>query len=468
MLLGAALAGCGGGGGGNSASSTSSASGSTSNSSSGPAAANSASGAANNTAPTVTPSTGLSLMAAVGEQIFQDIQLSPSHALSCATCHSQANGFAQGPQLLVPLGGPFISLPGFRNTPSIMYARYTPPFSLTGIAQGPGQPTIASGLPAGGLFLDGRVDTLQQQAGKPLLSPFEMANTSSAQVLQELQTRPYLAQFQAVFGAATLASADATLTAVTQAVAAYETESSLFHPFQSKYDAFLNGQAQLSASEADGLAVFNDPSKGNCASCHTSASFGGVPALFTDHSYRAIGSPRNWNIVFNQDAVLGAGPNPYPYVPLNGSTLGAPNHVYYDLGVCGPLRTDLTADTNYCGLFKVPTLRNVALKPRYFHNGVFNTLCDAINFHLTRDALPAHWYRQPDGVTPDQPYNDLPLAYAGNVTRQAPFSNGTPALSNSELNDVIAFLTALTDGYNPINPAASPATRPAPCANVTQ
>jgi cytochrome c peroxidase len=44
-----------------------------------------------------------------------------------------------------------------------------------------------------------------------------------------------------------------------------------FYPFSSKYDAFLRKQVSLSAQELRGLALFNDPRKGNCASCHPSS-----------------------------------------------------------------------------------------------------------------------------------------------------------------------------------------------------
>ena len=249
-------------------------------------------------------------------------------------------------------------------------------------------------------------------------------------------------------------------------MAALETELGAFHPVTGYYDAFLSGQIQLTASETNGLAVFNDPAKGNCASCHTSTAVGGISALFTDHTYRAIGVPRNWNIPFNQDSVFTTSAITLTYVPQIGIGLGAPSHIYYDLGMCGPLRTDLSTDTTLCGMFKVPTLRNVAVKPRYFHNGAYSTLCDVVNFHLTRESVPAHWYVKADGKTPDLIYNDMPLAYIGNIDKnQAPFSStGAPRLSNAEINDLIAFLGTLTDSFVPGSP---PAGTPAQCNSVT-
>ncbi|TNY05050.1 cytochrome-c peroxidase, partial [Escherichia coli] len=74
-------------------------------------------------------------------------------------------------------------------------------------------------------------------------------------------------------------------------------DSAEFAPFSSKYDAFLAGQARLNDAELRGLALFNNPAKGNCASCHPSArgSDGSAP-LFTDFTFDNLGVPRNTEI----------------------------------------------------------------------------------------------------------------------------------------------------------------------------
>ena len=52
----------------------------------------------------------------------------------------------------------------------------------------------------------------------------------------------------------------------------------------------------------------------------------------------------------------------------------------------------------YCGLFRTPSLRNVALRQTFFHNGVFHSLRDAVAFYVTRETDPGRWYpRNPDG-----------------------------------------------------------------------
>lgn len=92
------------------------------------------------------------------------------------------------------------------------------------------------------------------------------------------------------------------LNAIGRASAAFQTEGTEFHHFDSKFDAYINGRTQLSAQELNGLRLFNDTTKGNGASCHISTGNNGVPALFTDFTYDNIGMPRNSVIAANDDA----------------------------------------------------------------------------------------------------------------------------------------------------------------------
>jgi len=406
---------------------------------------------------------GLSAAAGLGKKIFADTALSASGTQSCGSCHVAAFAFtadrtAAGPDhgSVVPLGGATMDLPGFRDTPSLAYLSYSPDFFFDN-----------EGGPNGGFFRDGRAGTLADQAIAPFTTHFEMANTDAAAVIAKLRARPYFADFIALYGAAVLDDADTALKRVGAAIASYETEASEFHPFTSKYDAFQDGQAELSAQELRGLALFNDPSKGNCAGCHPSTSAdGGTPPLFTDFSYDNLGVPRNPHILANDP---GTAPD---YTPANGID-GL--HFYYDLGICGPFRDDGGLNTSaLCGAFKVPTLRNVAVTGPYFHNGRFATLKDAIGFYVRRDTNPEEFYpTTADGTVTK--FDDLPAAYGGqfvvnihvpgsdanylgNVnTGEIPYNRhigDLPALNADEINDVIAFLCTLTDGFDARNPGA--------------
>ena len=96
-----------------------------------------------------------------------------------------------------------------------------------------------------------------------------------------------------------------------------------------------------------------------------------------------------------------------------------------------------------CGAFRVPTLRNIAKTAPYFHNGAIKTLREAVKFYATRDTNPELWY--PAG----QKFDDLPSQYQRNVnTTEVPYNRVAgdyPALDDSEIDDVVAFLTTLSD-----------------------
>jgi cytochrome c peroxidase len=402
-------------------------------------------------------SSSLSPAAALGQKLFFDTALSASGQQSCSTCHAPAAAFSDPDGRSVPLGGPNMDLLGFRNTPSLTYASFTPAFHFEN-----------DGTPVGGFMRDGREASLVSQAQGPFLRPFEMANADAAEVVTRLKTRPYLDEFTALYGTAVLDNPSAALQNIGEAIAAFETEDADFHPFTSKFDYWLAGQAQLTSQEINGLRLYNDPTRGNCAACHpsTSADGGLTPPLFTDFTYDNLGVPRNTGIAANDDAQT------LSYVPYNGDD-GV--HKYYDMGLCGPLRTDLGAkgaNAALCGAFKVPTLRNIALTAPYFHNGEFATLQEALSFYVTRDTDPSHWYPTDAGGNVTK-FDDLEAAYGGNFvvninvpgsddgyagnvnTVEIPYNRKlgqTASLSPDDIDDVIAFLCTLTDGYDPQHP----------------
>jgi cytochrome c peroxidase len=410
-----------------------------------------------------TPEPTVSSAAQLGEKIFKDTMLSVSGQQSCATCHVAAYAFAADPTSNgpdhgspVPLGGADMAQPGFRNTPSLMYASFAPVFYFD-----------SDGNPNGGFFRDGRAATLADQAIDPFTTAFEMANADAAAVIAKLKTRPYLSDFTALYGSEVLADPQSALQRMGQAIAAYETEDTDFHPFSSKYDYWRQGLATLTTQELNGMALFNSPTKGNCAACHPSSSGDGVTApLFTDFSFDNLGVPRNAHIPASNPSTAPG------YTPINSSD-GV--QTYYDLGVCGPLRDNPGRNlSGICGQFKVPTLRNIAVTAPYFHNGQFATLKDAIGFYVRRDTNPDQFYpTAADGSVTK--FDDLPsqyggqfevninvpgsdLGYVGNVnTLEIPYNRlmgDQPALNPNDINLLIVFLCTLTDGYDPTHPTA--------------
>jgi cytochrome c peroxidase len=370
----------------------------------------------------VTQPAPLSAQAALGDKIFHDASLSANGTVSCGTCHDEDHAFAGATPagIPVPTGGAADNVQGFRNAPSLKYLAANPSFYFDD-----------EGTPTGGFNRDGRANSLREQGRRPFLAAHEMANASVAQVVDKLSRASYAAQFRAAFGEQIFSNPETAFDRALRALQEYQQEDSTeFAPYSSQYDAFLAGRAQLSAQELRGLALYNDPQKGNCAGCHPSARGpDGAPPLFTDFTYDNLGVPRNPDIAANQD------------------------RAYFDLGLCGPDRTDLADRTDLCGAFKVPTLRNIALTAPYFHNGRFQNLLELLRFYVRRDTHPEEWYPIDPASGEVHKFNDLPPQYAANVnTTEVPYNRrpgDLPALDETDIQDVLAFLQTLTDGFQP-------------------
>jgi cytochrome c peroxidase len=415
------------------------------------------------TANTYEDTVSLSAVAQLGKKLFYDPSLSGGGQMSCSTCHDPNNHYAPANGLSVQLGGPHLDQPGIRTVPSLAYKMSTPSFSIgeesaadeaaeaapmteaSGVALA-NTPAVVAGpltaqavvkadaaaanlVPQGGMFWDGRVDSLEEQALQPMISPFEMANADAATVYAKLK-QGYGKDITALFGDNVLNDQDMAIAEVGFALARYQIEEPSFHPYSSKYDYYLRGKVTLSDAETRGLKLFDDANKGNCASCHLDKITGdGQMPNFTDFEFEALGAPRN------------------PDIPAN-----ADPH-YYDTGICGPLRSDTySAQPQNCGLFKTPTLRNVASRRVFFHNGVYRSLEDVTRFYVRRDTNPEEIYPK-DASGHVQKFNDLPQQYQANIdVIDAPMNRklgDTPALNDAEIADVVAFLKTLTDGYDP-------------------
>lgn len=395
----------------------------------------------------------LSAMARLGQAIFNDTSLSASHRQSCASCHDPANHYGPPGRLPVMLGGPTLHAQGDRAVPSLAYLERQPPFSVgpdneesetsnlaqmiassstaersvktaTGTAQ-----SAVNVVPQGGLFWDGRVDTLQQQALQPLLNPVEMANTSASAVAAKLLHARYASGFTQLFGPGVVDDPGLLLSEAMFAVARYQIENVDFHPYTSKFDYWLEGRTRLAPAEMRGYVLFNDPNRANCGGCHLDqAGRDGQPPRFTDDQFEALGAPRNPELANTRD----------PH--------------FFDLGICGPFRSDMRTQTQYCGMFLTPTLRNVAARHTFFHNGVFHSLRAVMDFYNDRDVAPEKVYpRNPDGTVAK--FDDIPPAYRDNVDVVDPpldrHLGEAPAMTEQDELDIIAFLATLTDGYRP-------------------
>ncbi len=397
----------------------------------------------------------LSALARLGRSLFYDTRLSASGRMSCASCHVPADAYGPPSSAPVMLGGPRLLTPGVRAVPSLRYLYRQPPFTIGPdlqngtdvpvplarqirsalrqhrVRKSARQPLAAAAnqVPQGGLFWDGRADTLEQQIDGPLFNPAEMDGGTVDEVAARLRHGRFAAEFIRLFGPSVFDNAHLAVAEAMFAIGRFEREDRSFHPFSSKFDAWLEGRARFTPAQLRGYELFNDPHKGNCAACHLDRPGpDGQPPLFTDFQYEALGVPRNAAIPANR------------------------NPDYYDLGLCGPYRTDLRTQTQYCGMFLTPSLRNVAIRHVFFHNGVFHSLQQVLEWYVGRDRHPERFYPR-DAAGEVVKFNDLPPKYRVNVdTVDAPFNRrpGDPAaLNRAEIQDVIAFLGTLTDGYRP-------------------
>ena len=402
----------------------------------------------------IPPTRPLSTMALLGQKLFHDPALSGSGQMSCATCHDLAHAY--GPPSAVPViaGGLDMHTAGFRAVPSLRYLYRQPAFSIgpdTTSGDNDAAPNLqqqaqqALGhdkvlksalapqaaavnlVPQGGIFWDGRADTLQQQASVPLFNPAEMAASKPASVIGVLERADYADSFRVLFGPNIFKDTRLLMAEAMFAIARYQIEDSSFHPFTSKFDAWLEGKLRLDTDEARGYLAFNDPSRGNCAACHLDKpTKDNLPPLFTDFQYEALGVPRNASIPANRN----------------------PN--YFDLGICGPYRKDMHDQVQYCGMFLTPSLRNTATRKVYFHNGVFHSLAEVLDWYVNRDLQPERFYPK-DASGKVVKYDDIPSQYRKNVDiTDAPFdrrAGDQPALNKQDIQDIIAFLGTLNDGY---------------------
>jgi cytochrome c peroxidase len=409
-------------------------------------------------------------LAALGRKMFFDPSLSASGKMSCASCHDPR--FAYGPPNAMPVqsGGKDMKQWGIRAAPSLKYLQVIPQFTEHYFdSENTGDDSVDNG-PTGGLTWDGRVDRGRDQARIPLLSPYEMANESPAGVVASVQKSSYAGELRQLLagcgkmpsesqttgedacpttqnrqfasrvgqaswpvwaffrtrpGGSPSADINDAFNTILEAFETWEQDYKEFYPYSSKYDEWLAGKVRLSDQEQRGLKLFSDPAKGDCARCHVATrGANGAPPQFTDYGLIALGAPRNTQIPANSDPA------------------------WYDLGLCGPERTDLHSRDEYCGRFMTPSLRNVATRKTFFHNGVFHSLKDVVEFYVQRDTNPEKWYpRNANGSV--LKFNDLPLKYQGNIETGPPFGGepgGKPALSAEEIQDVVAFLETLTDG----------------------
>jgi cytochrome c peroxidase len=378
-------------------------------------------------------------LSALGRAMFNDPGLSAGGRLACASCHDPATAFGPNARTPSPFADADPAHAGTRAIPALRYAQFAGRFTEHTIDDE--ETHGGDGGPTGGFTWDGRADTAREQAVIPLFDAREMGNADAAALARRVAAAPYAAQFRQAFSAPGRDVFSEPRQVVAWVALAFEVfeQGPEFAPFDSRYDRFLAGRETLSPAEQRGLALYRDAGKGNCDTCHPSRRSGsGRAPLFTDAGFIAVAAPRRAGLPPLAPSAASAASH-----PLAAQARGTEA----DLGLCRSGRPGLTDDPAFCGRFRTPTLRNVALRTSFFHNGSVHSLRDAVAFYATRDTDPGRWYsRDADGRV--RVYDDLPADMAASVDRAAPFEplpGGKPRLDERDVDDIVAFLKTLTD-----------------------
>ena len=320
-------------------------------------------------------------LVSLGDLLYNDTNLSNPIGQSCASCHALDTGF-DDPNTSNPtsVGADGFSF-GTRNSPTASYSAHIPAPTQQG-----------NGSQIGGLFLDGRAQSLEEQAKGPFLNAIEMGNATESEVIAKIASSTYATEFELLFGESILDDTERSYNYVADAIAAFE-RTSIFSPFTSTFDQVQAGNANFTAAETRGQTIFNN--KGDCRRCHHSND---GAEIFSDFSFKNIGVPSN-----QQLPAFFADPN------------------FVDLGLGA-----LSGNAMNNGEFRTSTLRNIANTAPYMHNGVFDTLREVINFYNTRDTTFSQ-----------EPEVDQNVDQGGRI--------GELGLTDNEIDDLVVFLGALSD-----------------------
>jgi len=254
-------------------------------------------------------------------------------------------------------------------------------------------PTVLNAGFQARLFWDGRATSLEKQALGPLLNPIEMAMPSKAAVVERVRENPsYRDIFEAAFGQ----GKRVTIGRIAKALAAYQRS---LVTRDTPYDRFMEGDAAaLSEAQKRGMYLFREL---GCKICHAGPNFSGASHI----------GPRRPFVHLRTDRLE----------PDQAADLGR------DKGAAGP-------DAPF-GLWRVPSLRNVALTAPYFHNGAVATLREAVTI-MARAQLDAVI------AEPGDPAIKARLLWdpaRGRFDRLEPRS-----VSSGDIDDLVAFLHALS------------------------
>lgn len=374
---------------------------------------------------------------ALGRQLFYDPILSGNDNIACATCHHPALGTGDAMSLSIGEGGlglgrlrevvngnaPKARIP--RNAPALfnLGAREFSVMFHDGRVQLDRESMYGIAMPEGRTLERPLSSALAAQNILPILSHDEMAGHPGenpiadaidgerihgpdgawAQIAAKVEAiQEYRMAFDWIIGQ----DQPIHITDIGNALSQFITYE--FRASDSPFDQYLLGKTDaLNADQMAGMALFYGG--GNCASCHSGK-------FQTDHGFHAIGLPQ-----------FGPGKD----------------DAYADAG-----RGMISGDTADKYRFRTPSLRNVTLTAPYGHNGAYTDLEAMVRHHLdpfeglgNYDRRQAALHELGEGAKDWEPMDNL-----AEVLRIAMAAEIEPvALSDSEVDQILAFLSALED-----------------------
>jgi len=462
--------------------------------------------------PPILEGTGYQAQQTLGKLMNFDLNISPFRNEACAFCHMPYAAFS-GPipsvnLTMIAYPGSFHFRAGKRTAQRYTYSPRFPVFELN----------ATQGTFFGGNFWDGRATGYKlqspdaEQAQGPPVDTQEMGFPDTACIAWRLTNASYRALFELVWGTSfdirwpanteticatpggasrfqgnvtpiVLSAADRTKANNIydhwgQSISFYESSAEV-SPFTSKFDAFLASNYTLTPDELAGYNLFKG--KGNCNSCHLdgrsttlapgttdTGKAADTEPLFTCFGYINLGVPLNpRDAIYYQTTpdFFGFTPNPFGF---GFRDLGLGTFLRSGPGTfANPNSTWTPFAPSRDGRFQVSTARNVAMTPtqcptteapgpyfqkEFFHNGYIKSLKQLVHFYNTRDVFP---FNVTSGHCPKGTTEKVDCWPIPEVSNNLNMTIGKLGLSDQEENQLVIFLQALTDGFDPLHPTVS-------------
>jgi cytochrome c peroxidase len=310
------------------------------------------------------------LQVQLGRVLFYDPNLSANSSISCASCHKQEYAFGDN----VAFSKGFDGRPTLRNTLPLVDAR-----QIAGGKIPPSPNTNTVRHPPGGLFWDGRKVNMREAVMEPIFNDVEMGMDWPSLQKKLIDLPYYQPLFTSAFG-----RPEITYASVQQALAAFV---GVMHSDASRVE-----RRELSSLEKRGAELF--ATKYQCVNCHQGKM--DVQGNFDYPGSTSLTSP---------------GVAEFANIGLEAS--------YSDPGLS--LITKMAEDE---GIFRVPSLNNVARTAPYMHDGSLASLGEVIDHYGS--GLASH----------------------RNLDRRLRDSNNAPlrlTITEEEKDALVAFLNAFTD-----------------------